>query len=88
MNLQGRAKEAFEQLVREQPTATKEELFELFQILVESDARVRESLTQKIFEDMKEFDPQRANYVTGLVNRNHPDAVAAVEALLSQMRRQ
>ncbi len=88
MNLQGRAREAFEQLVREHPTATKEELFELFQIVVESDVRVRESLTQRIFDNMKEFDPGRASHVMGLVKRDHPEAVAAVKFLLSQMRRQ
>ena len=88
MNLQGRAREAFEQLVRENPTATREKLFKLFQIVVESDARVRDSLTSKIFDDMNEFDPGRASYVMGLVKRDHPEAVAAVKLLLSQMRRQ
>jgi hypothetical protein len=88
MRLQGRAREAFEQLVRKHATASKEELFELFQVVVESDALVRESLTQGIFDDMKKFDPGRAMYVMGLVNVDHPEAVAAVKLLLSQMRRQ
>ena len=88
LNLQGRAREAFEQLVRENPTATKEKLFELFQMVVESDARVRDSLTQRIFDEMKEFDPERARYVMDLVKRDHPAAVVAVKILLSQMRRQ
>ena len=73
MRLQGRAKEAFEQLVQDHPTASREELFELFQIVVESDARVWESLTQRIFDDMREFDPRRASYVMGLVKGDHPD---------------
>jgi hypothetical protein len=88
MRLQGRAKEAFEQLVQDHPTASREELFELFQIVVASDARVWESLTQRIFDDMREFDPKRASYVMGLVNGDHPDAVAAIRLLLSHMRRQ
>jgi hypothetical protein len=88
MRLQGRAREAFEQLVQKHATASKEELFELFQIVVESDALVRESLTQRIFDDMKEFDPSRAMYVMGLVKGDHPEAVVAVKLLLSQMRRQ
>jgi hypothetical protein len=88
MNLRGQAREAFDQLAREHPTATKEQLFKLFQIVVESDARVRDNLTQSIFDDMKEFDPGRASYVMDLVKCDHPDAVAAVKLLLSQMRRQ
>lgn len=88
MALQGRAREAFERLMQEHPNATREELFELFQIVVEADARVHESLTLRIFDDMKEFDPSRASYVIGLVKSNHPEAPAAVRALLSQMRKQ
>jgi hypothetical protein len=88
MRLQGRAREAFERLVLEHPTASKEELFELFQIAVESDARVRESLTHRIFDDMREFDPSRAMYVIGLVKGDHPEAIVAVKLLLSQMRKQ
>lgn len=62
MGLQGRAREAFERLMQENPNA-----FELFQIVVEADARVHESLTLRIFGDMKEFDPSRVSYVIGLV---------------------
>ena len=47
MRLQGRAREAFEQLVRKHATASKEELFELFQIVVESDALVRAKALRK-----------------------------------------
>jgi hypothetical protein len=50
-------------LMQEHPKATREELFELFQIVVEGDSRVHESLTLRIFDDMKEFDPSRASYV-------------------------
>jgi len=60
--LQGRAREAFGRLMQEHPNATREELFELFQIVVEADARVHESLALRIFGDMKEFDPSRASY--------------------------
>jgi len=74
--------------VQDHPTASREELFELFQIVVESDARVWESLTQRIFDDMREFDPRRASYVMGLMKGDHPDAVAAIKLLLSHMRRQ
>ena len=87
MNLRGQAREAFDLLAREHPK-TKEQLFKLFQIVVESDARVRDSLTQSIFDDMKEFDPGRASYVMDLVKCDHPEAIAAVKLLLSQMRRQ
>ena len=87
MRLQGRAKEAFEQLVKDHPTATREELFELFQIVVESDAGVWESLTHGIFDDMREFDARRASYVMSLVKGDHPDAVAATRLLLIHMRR-
>ena len=53
---------------------------------MESDARVRDSITQSIFDDMQDFDPGRASYVMDLVKCDHPEAVAVVKRLLSQMR--
>ncbi len=71
MNLRGQARKAFDQLAREHPTATKEQLFKLFQIVVESDARVRDSLTQSIFDDMKECHRQWETDPSGTLNLTH-----------------
>lgn len=88
MRLHGKAKEALEQLMREHRCASKEELLELFQIIVEDDPRVRESLEQNVFDDMIAFDPDRARNVIDLIGNDHFEAIDALKSLLTEMRRQ